>query len=127
MIATSLDEEVYVLESTVRGYHAYMNNWTPVSGQILQVDREGDNIHYPFAVATSYGGSVVGHLPIEFSKLAWHFLQHGGRIVCKITGRRKRSSVLNKGLVIPCTYTFSGKPAMVKKLVKMMEQKKIVK
>ena len=47
--------------------------------------------------------------------------------MCKITGRRKRFSVLNKGLVIPCTYTFLGKPAMVKKLVKMMEQKKIVK
>ena len=47
--------------------------------------------------------------------------------MCEITGRRKRSSVLNKGLVIPCTYTFSGKPAMVKKLVKKMEQKKIVK
>ena len=105
----------------------YMNNWTPVIGQILQVDWEDDNIHDPFAVGTSYGGSVVGHLPIEFSKLARHFLQHGGRIVCEITGRRKRSSVLNKGLVIPCTYTFSGKPAMVKKLVKMMEQKKIVK
>ena len=104
-----------------------MNNWTPVIGQILQVDREGDNIHDSFAVATSYGGSVVGHLPIEFSKLAWHFLQHGGHIVCEITGRRKRSSVLNKGLVIPCTYTFSGKPVMVKKLVKMMEQKKFVK
>ena len=59
MMATSLDEEVSVLESTVRGYHAYMNNWTPVIGQILQVDWEGDNIHDPFAVATSYGASVV--------------------------------------------------------------------
>ena len=59
MMATSLDEEVYVLESTVRGYHAYMNNWTPVIGHILLVGREGDNIHDPFAVATSYGGSVV--------------------------------------------------------------------
>ena len=47
--------------------------------------------------------------------------------MCEITERRKRSSILNKGLAIPCTYTFSGKPAMVKKLVKMMEQKKIVK
>ena len=65
-----------------------MNNWTPVISQILQVDQEGGNIHDPFAVATSYGGSVVGSLPIEFSKLAWHFLQHGGRIVCEITGRR---------------------------------------
>ena len=47
--------------------------------------------------------------------------------MCEITGRQKRSSVLNKGLAISYTYTFSGKPAMVKKLVKMIEQKKIVK
>ena len=43
MMATSLDEEVYVLESTVRGYHAYMNNWTPVIGQIIIIDNNTDS------------------------------------------------------------------------------------
>ena len=34
------------------------------------------------------------------------------------------SAVALKGLVVPCTYTYFGKPAMIKKLVKVMEQKK---
>ena len=55
-------------------------------GQILQVDREGDNIDDPFAVATSYGGSVVGHLPIEFSKLAWHFCSMVAALCARLLG-----------------------------------------
>ena len=74
---------------------------------------------------TSRDGSVVGHLPIEFSRVSWYFLQHCGRILCEITGKRKRSTALLKGLVVPCTYTFMGKPAMIKKLFKVMEQKKL--
>ena len=53
------------------------------------------NTYDHFAMAASRGGSTVGHLPIEFSKLAWHFLHHGGHIVCEITGNRQRSSVLS--------------------------------
>ena len=50
-------------------------------GQILEVHQEVGNTYDRFAVATSRGGSTVGHLPIEFSKLAWYFLHHGGHIV----------------------------------------------
>ena len=121
---TSGDEESYMLESVVRGHHVYMTDWTPVTGEMLRVHCEDGNTHDRYAVATSCDGSVVGHLPIEFSRISWHFLQHGGRILCEITGRRKRSTALLKGLVVPCTYTFLGKPAMIKKLVKVMEQKK---
>ena len=81
------------------------------------------NTYDRFAVATSHCGSTVGHLPIEFSKVAWDFLHHGGHIVCEITGNRQRSSVLSKSVDVPCIYTFSGKPNMVKKLIKIMEEK----
>lgn len=126
-MSTSADDESYTLESVVRGHHVYMNHWTPAIGQILEVHQEEGNAHDRFAVATSRGESVVGHLPIEFSKLAWYFLQHGGHIVCEITGSRRRSDVLNKGLVVPCTYTFSGKPKIMKRLRKEMDQKKLTK
>ena len=32
-MATSANEESYVLESVVRGHHIYMTNWTPVIGK----------------------------------------------------------------------------------------------
>ena len=55
-------------------------------GQILQVDREGDNIHDPFAVATSYGGSVVGHLPIDFQNLHGIFCSMVAALCARLLG-----------------------------------------
>ena len=125
LLASMSTSQSYTLVSVARGHHVYMSCWTPAIGQILEVHQEVGNTYDRFAVATSRGGSTVGHLPIEFSKVAWYFPQHGGHIVCEITGNRQRSSVLSKGLVVPCIYTFSGKPNMVKKLIKIMEEKKI--
>ena len=83
-----------------------MTDWTPVIGEMLRVHSEDVNTHDRYAVASSRNESVVGHLPNEFSRQSWHFLQHGGRIFCEATGRRKRSTALLKGLVVPCTYHF---------------------
>lgn len=56
--------------------------------QELEVHAEPDNICDPRAVATCLDGNVVGHLPTEFSRIAWHFLHHGGQISCVVTGQR---------------------------------------
>ena len=90
-----------------------MQNWTPVVDQDLGVHAEPDNIHDPRAVVTYVDGNVIGHLPIEFSKTAWHFLHHGGTISCVVTGPRKYSDVSNKGLEVPCICAFKGKPAVI--------------
>lgn len=66
--------------------------------------------------------TVVGHVPIEFGKVAWYFLQHGGRIKCTITGHRQLSDEHGKGLEVPCSYRFSGMPKLIKKLVKLMNK-----
>ena len=116
IMASSADEETYVLESVVRGHHVYKAYLDPVIGESLQVHCEGTNSYDTYAVATSRNGNVVGHVPTEFSSI---FLQHGGRISCEITGRRKVSTMVLKGLVVPCTYTYFGKPAMI---IKVMEQ-----
>ena len=109
------DEESFQLESAVRGHHVYESVWTPFVGQLLQVQSESENSHDVYAVAVIFDDAVVGHLPREFSRVAFYFLQHGGRITCEIAGSRKLSDVHNKGLVVPCLYTFWGKPAVIKK------------
>ena len=73
VMATSADEESYALESVVREHHVYMNNWTPVIGEMLQVHCEDGNTHDRYAVASSCNGSVVGHVPIEFSRVFVEF------------------------------------------------------
>ena len=66
---------------------------TPIVGQNIEVHAEPDNICDPRAVATCLDGNVVGHLPIEFSKTAWYFLQHGGTISCVVTGTSIQKSL----------------------------------
>ena len=98
--------------------------WTPVVGQVLHVRSKDSNTYDRFAVATLVH-DVVGHMPCEISKIAWYFLQHGGQISIEVTGRRKLSFIPDKGLVVPCMYTFTGRPAMMKKLAKTIADKKI--
>ena len=69
--------------------------------------------------------NVVGHVPREFSKLAYHFINHGGIITCEVTGSRRLSELPDKGLVVPCVYTFIGKPAMIKRLLKLIIDKAV--
>ena len=62
--------------------------------------------------------SIVGHLPREIAQTCWYFLKKDdSKIVCKITDKRQLSSVNGKGLVVPCIYTFTGKPRHVERLI----------
>ena len=50
-MATTGDLHVIEFQSYVRGYHAYMESWTPVAGQALVLKREPTNSHDVNAVA----------------------------------------------------------------------------
>ena len=116
------DNETFTLESVVRGHHVYKRIWSPRTGQVLEASAETGNPEDRHAVALQQTGEGVtlGHMPREVSKVSWFFLRHGGCISCEITGRRKRSAVPGKGLEVPCVYTFTGKPVMIKKLIKLL-------
>ena len=55
---------------------------------------------------------LVDHLPREPARIVWYFLKRGGNGCCEVTGRRKK----DKGLEVPCVYTYSGPNKLVKKL-----------
>ena len=116
------DRENYYLDSCVRGHHVYLRVWTPHVGEILSTRKEAGNHHNRFAVAVLKDDRIVGHIPCEVSKTAWYFLEHGGDIRCEITSRRRRSDIAGKGLEVPCTYTFEGKPKMIKELIKLFSR-----
>ena len=124
MATSTLDEEEsFQLESSVRGHHVYKFVWTLVVGQFLQVQPEAENSHDAYAIAVILDDVDVGHLPREFSRVAFYFLQHGGRITCEITGSRRLSDVRNKGLIVPCLYTFWGRPAIIKRVITNKDKK----
>ena len=52
------------------------------------------------------GKLIVGHIPKEISKICWFFLHKGGTIHCTVKDKRK-SSIEQGSLEMPCELTFS--------------------
>ena len=121
----------YKMESEIRGYHVYGSSWKPQIGDFLLTDREVTNEDDRFAVAVYEelgidGKKIVGHLPVEFSRIAAYFIENGGEISCKVTGKRKHSKGLREGMAIPCKLCWtSSNKRHVKKLDVLIAAEKI--
>ena len=66
---------------------------------------QGKEAEDRFAVALTKNNQTVGHVPREQSRILWYFLSHGGKLTAEVTGRRRRSPLVQGGLEIPCTFT----------------------
>ena len=80
--------------SFVRGYHVYMNVWEPLVGECLKSRKEPTNKMDKTAVAliriSSYSEEmVVGHVPLNISKIVFMFLSLSHCVV-DIFATRKR-------------------------------------
>ena len=53
------------------------------------------------------GKLIVVHIPKEISKICWFFLHKGGTIPCTVKDKRRRSSIEQGSLKVPCELTFS--------------------
>ena len=117
----------HTLESCVRGFHVYKEVWTPTLHECLQTRQDLGNPQDQYAIAVcrgdAAGSRIVGHVPREFSRLFWYFLQNDGEITCQITGSKRRSPLVQGGLEIPCLYKFFGKKKHMKKLRKLLIKK----
>ena len=112
-IGGDTDDSILLKESVICGHHVFKNIWTPRLGEVLLVKQEAGNTHDRRAVALLKADrTVVGHVPKEFSRVFWHFLSHGGKISCEVTGRRK----YGKGLEVPCVYQFLGSEKIITKM-----------
>ena len=49
-------------ESIIKGYHVYMNDWTPILGENLSTRPEPENEIDKYAVAVTKDARVIGHL-----------------------------------------------------------------
>ena len=87
-------------------------------------------INYPskefhrFAVKIILDGETVGHLPREFSKIAWYFIARGGVITVAVKGPRRRSKLTVGGMEIPCLVTFAcSRKSTINKLKELLSGK----
>ena len=100
----------------IRGYHVCKDVWDTSVGKYLKCRRELSNPKDRYTIAVLCHGTIVGHLPKKISLPCSLFIQRGGTILCRVTGRRHYSvDLLQGGLEIPyfcvqkfCWFNFCG-------------------
>ena len=116
--------EVFV-ESSVRGYHAYFKNSTVLIGDVLRCEIEENNEHDKYAVAVKdESDQVVGHVPIEVSRLFCKFIKDYGEVEAECIGDRFNAGQ-GKGLELPVDYKLVGNRNYLKNIVRRLESKNL--
>ena len=123
-LSTSGDMQTLEIQSFVRGYHAYMDRWTPVIGQTLLLKREPTNTKDKHAVAVYEEDSVVGHTPYNLAPYLSRFLARDvSKAFAIVTGAK-----VNRGagyrLEIPCVYRIYGPKIYIDKLKELTDSMK---
>ena len=66
-------KQILAISLAVRGFHAGLQGYLePSIGDKLACEREFGNCFDKFAIKVVNNGETVGHLPHEFSKIAWY-------------------------------------------------------
>lgn len=69
----------FEIDSHVKGYHAYQNEWVPVVNEKVMAQTEPENVVDKYAVCVLSGEDVVGHLKKgkngRFAKTVFYFLR----------------------------------------------------
>lgn len=80
---------------------SYFKDATVVIGEVLMCERELDNAYHKYAVAVNNEqGKVVGHVPIELSKVFTRFIRNYGEVEAECIGARYNRGE-GKGLEFP--------------------------
>ena len=81
-------------ESVIKGYHAYMNDCTPILGENLSIRPEPENKIDKYAVAVTKNARVIGHLKKgktgRYAKTVFYFLRANPMNTASITVTVKR-------------------------------------
>ena len=112
-------------ESMIKGYHAYMNDWTPVLGESLQTRPEPENEIDKYAVAVTKEVKVIGHLKKgktgRYAKTIFYFLRANPTNIANITVTGKGVNLGDReGLQIPCKISFQGEEKYIEILKKQV-------
>ena len=81
-------------ESVIKGYHVYMNDWTPILGENLLARLEPENEIDKYAVAVTKNARVIGHLKKgntgQYAKTVFYFLRANPMNTASVTVTGKR-------------------------------------
>ena len=115
-VVSSQSVEMLSTESFIRGYHAYMDIWTPVEDEMLRLIPEPTNSVDRNAVAVMKEGQIVGHVPFNLSPIISLFLRRDvNKAFARVTGGKVNRGA-GYGLEIQCVYQFYGPKPYIDKL-----------
>ena len=116
--------ETFSFASAVCGYHVYRDVWKPSIREKLVAKPEFNNPTDKHAVKAIKGDKTVGHLPPEFSRVAWYFLGRSGEISVEVIGRGQHYKQLCGGMKVPCQLEFNcSNKGQIKRLKKLLATK----
>jgi len=121
-MTSQYDKEVQ-FTCAVRGYHYYRREWQPEVEETLDCSHEKNNLFDRFAIKTisKKTGQIVGHLPIEVSRITKYLMDRGAEVTAKLTSdhyRRSPSRWTRDPLYSCCKdeWLFSTQPNVVKQV-----------
>ena len=116
--------EVLKLSSYIRGYHAYMQVWTPVQDEMLLLKREPTNVVDRNAVAVFKEEQVVGHVPFNLAPSMSNFLKRDiNKAFAQVVGEKVNRGA-GYGLEIPCIYHLYGPKPYIDKMKELVNSLK---
>ena len=109
----SSEEELQIIsirrfdvESNIKEYHAYKNEWTPEIGEILETCLRPENVVDRFSVRMEKEGQITGHLNKgnsgRFAKTIFYYLHANHVNKCQVEAPGKRVRLGDgQGLQVP--------------------------
>ena len=128
-LSTAMDPQCtlasFEIDSHVKGYHAYQNEWVPVVNEKLRTRTEPENVVDKYAVCVLSGEDVVGHLKKgksgRFAKTVFYFLRGDKDGSCSVIMRGKPVNLGDgEGMQVPCTLHFTGQKTFIEVLRKQL-------
>ena len=118
----------FQFSAAVRDFDYYRKPWLPELEQTLNCFHEEWNTFDRFAikVCEKDKNEIVGHLPMEISRVTKFLLDRGTNVSAKLTSTHyRRSPLVPGGIEIPCVVTLSM-PGTVINLLLMERYKQLV-
>ena len=91
------------ISSYVRGYHVYMELWTPVQDEMPILKHEPTNVADKNAVAVYKEDQSVGHVPFNLAPSISLFMRDINKAFANVVGEKVNRGA-GYGLEIPCIY-----------------------
>ena len=90
-----------IFSPAVRCFHVYQASWKPKNSEVLRCMHEKNNPYHMFSmkVCKLNSDEMVGHLPMEISRITKFIEDRGAKTSLKIRGRHYRRSPLIQSVV----------------------------